>query len=52
VLRDQLGAKLAREAGVDFDAPLTERGEPEPARAHNDERRPTGWIDEHRGQYF
>jgi 23S rRNA pseudouridine2605 synthase len=42
VLRDQLGAKLAREAGVDFDAPLTERGEPEPARAHNDERRPTG----------
>jgi 23S rRNA pseudouridine2605 synthase len=44
VLRDQLGAKLAREAGVDFDAPLTERGEPEPApaRAHSDERRPTG----------
>jgi 23S rRNA pseudouridine2605 synthase len=31
VLRDQLGAKLAREAGVDFDAPLTERGEPAPA---------------------
>ncbi len=25
VLRDQLGAKLAREAGVDFDAPLVER---------------------------
>jgi 23S rRNA pseudouridine2605 synthase len=42
VLRDQLGAKLAREAGVDFDAPLTERGEPEPARAQNEERRPTG----------
>jgi 23S rRNA pseudouridine2605 synthase len=26
VLRDQLGGKLAREAGVDFDAPLIERG--------------------------
>ena len=25
VLRDQLGAKLAREAGVDFDAPVVER---------------------------
>ncbi len=25
VLRDQLGAKLAREAGVDFDAPIVER---------------------------
>ena len=41
VLRDQLGAKLAREAGVDFDAPMTERGEPEPApRAESRERRP------------
>jgi len=30
VLRDQLGAKLAREAGVDFDAPLLPHGEPEP----------------------
>ena len=29
VLRDQLGAKLAREAGVDFDAPIVERA---PAR--------------------
>jgi 23S rRNA pseudouridine2605 synthase len=28
VLRDQLGAKLAREAGVDFDAPLVERSAP------------------------
>jgi 23S rRNA pseudouridine2605 synthase len=28
VLRDQLGAKLAREAGVDFDAPLIERRAP------------------------
>jgi 23S rRNA pseudouridine2605 synthase len=28
VLRDQLGAKLAREAGVDFDAPLVERRAP------------------------
>src|SRR5271165_520737 len=28
VLRDQLGAKLAKEAGVDFDAPLVERGGP------------------------
>jgi 23S rRNA pseudouridine2605 synthase len=30
VLRDQLGAKLAREAGVDFDAPSLERGESPP----------------------
>ena len=28
VLRDQLGAKLAREGGVDFDAPLIERSAP------------------------
>src|SRR5271157_564939 len=28
VLRDQLGAKLAKEAGVDFDAPITERTAP------------------------
>jgi 23S rRNA pseudouridine2605 synthase len=47
VLRDQLGPKLAREAGVDFDAPLTERGAPEPApaRAENRERRPPGRAD-------
>jgi 23S rRNA pseudouridine2605 synthase len=31
VLRDQLGAKLAREAGADFDAPMIEHGAPEPA---------------------
>ncbi len=36
VLRDQLGPKLAREAGVDFDAPLNERAEP--ARAERQER--------------
>ena len=30
VLRDQLGPRLAREAGVDFDAPILERAEPEP----------------------
>jgi 23S rRNA pseudouridine2605 synthase len=41
VLRDQLGAKLAREAGVDFDSALSERGAPEPApRAESRERRP------------
>ncbi|WP_158812497.1 pseudouridine synthase [Methylocapsa sp. S129] len=52
VLRDQLGAKLAREAGVDFDAPMIERGEPEPAadrqpsaRADSRERRPAGRSD-------
>ena len=28
VLRDQLGAKLAREAGADFDAPIVERAAP------------------------
>jgi 23S rRNA pseudouridine2605 synthase len=33
VLRDQLGPRLAREAGVDFDAPLVERAEPEPPPA-------------------
>jgi 23S rRNA pseudouridine2605 synthase len=33
VLRDQLGPRLAREAGVDFDAPLVERAEPEPEPA-------------------
>lgn len=34
VLRDQLGAKLAKEAGVDFDAPLVERkSAPEPPHA-------------------
>jgi 23S rRNA pseudouridine2605 synthase len=31
VLRDQLGAKLAREAGADFEAPLLARGAAEPA---------------------
>jgi 23S rRNA pseudouridine2605 synthase len=41
VLRDQLGAKLAREAGVDFDSALSERGEPAPApRVEGRERRP------------
>ena len=30
VLRDQLGAKLAREAGANFDAPIVERVAPEP----------------------
>src|SRR5271166_5373262 len=41
VLRDQLGAKLAREAGVDFDAPLTERSAPpqEPQKEPDDRRR-------------
>ena len=31
VLRDQLGAKLAREAGADFDAPIIERAAARPA---------------------
>ncbi len=31
VLRDQLGAKLAREAGADFEAPIIERALAEPA---------------------
>ena len=38
VLRDQLGAKLAREAGVDFDAPIAERAAAEVA-ASEEERR-------------
>ncbi len=37
VLRDQLGAKLAREAGVDFDAPVLERAKP--AAEPREERR-------------
>jgi 23S rRNA pseudouridine2605 synthase len=42
VLRDQLGAKLAREAGVDFDAPLIERSAPpqEPQEEPQEEPRP------------
>ncbi|MGA2493224.1 MAG: pseudouridine synthase [Roseiarcus sp.] len=39
VLRDQLGPRLAREAGVDFDAPLIERAEPEPPPAPETETR-------------
>ena len=39
VLRDQLGPRLAREAGVDFDAPLVERAEPEPEPAPASETR-------------
>jgi 23S rRNA pseudouridine2605 synthase len=39
VLRDQLGPRLAREAGVDFDAPLVERAEPEPEPAPATETR-------------
>ena len=41
VLRDQLGAKLAREAGVDFDAPIVERAAParEPRPEPREERR-------------
>jgi 23S rRNA pseudouridine2605 synthase len=45
VLRDQLGPKLAREAGVDFDAPLTERAEAPPPPAASRERRPPGKFD-------
>lgn len=33
VLRDQLGSRLAREAGVDFDAPLPEEVEANPQKA-------------------
>ncbi|MGA2484473.1 MAG: pseudouridine synthase [Roseiarcus sp.] len=39
VLRDQLGPRLAREAGVDFDAPIVERAEPEPPPAPATETR-------------
>jgi 23S rRNA pseudouridine2605 synthase len=40
VLRDQLGPRLAREAGVDFDAPIVERAEPAPPPA-TETRRPS-----------
>ena len=36
VLRDQLGPRLAREAGVDFDAPIVERAEPAAAAGDRD----------------
>ena len=39
VLRDQLGVKLAKEAGADFDAPLIERAAPAAEPAHNERRR-------------
>ena len=45
VLRDQLGAKLAREAGVNFDAEVVDRAPPPPAPApapKGGERRWTG----------
>ncbi len=39
ILRDQLGLKLAREAGVDFDAPIVERAAPaEPPREERPKR--------------
>ncbi len=38
VLRDQLGAKLAREAQADFDAPLAARDAPPPKEPMADER--------------
>ena len=40
VLRDQLGAKLAREAGADFDAPTAAHGEPEAERVREPHARP------------
>ena len=39
VLRDQLGAKLAREAGADFDAPIVERSSEEADRNDEPQRR-------------
>ena len=46
VLRDQLGPRLAREAGVDFDAPIVDRAEPEPPPAAATEtRRPPALRD-------
>ena len=38
VLRDQLGPKLAKEAGADFDAPILDRAPP-PVQAQREERR-------------
>ncbi len=39
ILRDQLGVKLAREAGVDFDAPIVDRAAPvEPPREERPRR--------------
>jgi 23S rRNA pseudouridine2605 synthase len=43
VLRDQLGAKLAAAAGVDFSAPIVHKGEPEkptPAPRREEQKRP------------
>ncbi len=41
VLRDQLGAKLAREAGVDFEAPILERAVPEAGPVEDARPRPS-----------
>jgi 23S rRNA pseudouridine2605 synthase len=41
VLRDQLGAKIAAQAGVDFDAPVVQREEPPPRRKPAPEARAT-----------
>jgi 23S rRNA pseudouridine2605 synthase len=38
VLREQLGVKLAREAGADFDAPVIKRAAPAPEPRANDNR--------------
>ncbi|MGD1016142.1 MAG: pseudouridine synthase, partial [Roseiarcus sp.] len=42
VLRDQLGAKLAREAGVNFDAEIVDRAPPPPPALKRVERRSAG----------
>jgi 23S rRNA pseudouridine2605 synthase len=42
VLRDQLGAKLAREAGVNFDAEIVDRAPPPPPAPKRVERRSAG----------
>ncbi len=40
VLRDQIGPRLGREAGVDFDAPVLDHGEPPPPAAEPKRRPP------------
>jgi 23S rRNA pseudouridine2605 synthase len=44
VLRDQLGPRLAREAGVDFDAPILDRAEPAPPTTTTETRRPPATV--------
>ena len=52
ILRDQLGAKLAREAGADFEAPVVDRSPPPAAPPAAEPRRRPGRTFEDRASRF